>query len=42
MGVKQQQISKWEKQEKIPRSRLEQAAEILKVPVEIGRDFSLH
>ena len=39
MGVKQQQISKWEKQEKIPRSRLEQAAEILKVPADLFEKF---
>lgn len=39
MGVKQQQISKWEKQETIPRSRLEQAAEILKVPVDVFEKF---
>ncbi len=39
MGVKQQQISKWEKQETIPRSRLEQAAEILKVPADLFEKF---
>lgn len=35
MGVKQQQISRWEKQEKIPKSKLERAAEILNIPVAI-------
>jgi transcriptional regulator with XRE-family HTH domain len=39
MGVKQQQISKWEKQEKIPRTRLELAAEILEVPVDVFDKF---
>lgn len=39
MGVKQQQISKWEKQEKIPRTRLERAAEILKIPVDVFDKF---
>ena len=39
MGVKQQQISKWEKQETIPRSKLEQAAEILKVLVDLFEKF---
>jgi len=39
MGVKQQQISKWEKQEKVPRSRLERAAEILNVPVDVFDKF---
>ncbi len=39
MGVKQQQISKWEKQETIPRSRLERAAEILNIPVDVFEKF---
>jgi transcriptional regulator with XRE-family HTH domain len=39
MGVKQQQISRWEKQEKIPRTRLELAAEILNVPVDVFEKF---
>ena len=39
MGVKQQQISKWEKQENIPRVRLERAAEILNIPVDVFDKF---
>ena len=39
MGVKQQQISKWEKQETIPRSRLERASEILNIPVDVFDKF---
>lgn len=39
MGVKQQQISRWEKQEKIPRVRLERAAEILNIPVDVFDKF---
>lgn len=39
MGVKQQQISRWEKQEKISRGKLERAAEILNIPVDVFEKF---
>ncbi|MDR3712611.1 MAG: helix-turn-helix transcriptional regulator [Puia sp.] len=39
MGVKQQQISRWEKQEKIPKAKLERAAEILNIPVDVFEKF---